>query len=589
MQHIWTVLPDPPQSFLEKFPNLPPIVARLLFHRGLRAQSEIDEFINPDYSQDVHDPFLFKDMDKAVTRIFKAIENNERIIIHGDYDADGVSAGVILTSLFRALKYENFDVFLPHRETDGYGLNKKNVQLLHEENTKLLISCDCGISNAEEVELANSLGMDVIITDHHSIPKTIPVAYAIIHPKITDETYPDKNLAGGAVAFKLMQAILNRHAEENDNLPNGEKHAAFEKWQLDMTAIASVADMVPLLGESRTLTKYGLIVLNKPKRVGLKKLFLETGIMENDGNLKKPITADTIGWQIAPRINAAGRMNHANVAYKLLVTENATDAVDLAYELNQNNRERQTITEELLTKATEQVEKNQLDNPVLFALGRGWLTGIVGLVSGRLKEKYQKPTIVMAENNGEITGSGRSIPGFSLIDSLQEMPEQFGKFGGHPMACGFTLTSPEHVESFKKLLIEKFKEKTKDIDVAPKLEIDANVDLDDITWDLYDTLEKFEPFGQANPRPKYVSYGAEVVSVDSLGAEGKHIKLMAKHNSTKLRKFVGWRMGYGAEQNWCENLHTGDKIDIVYEVGLNEWNGNRELQLTIVDLRISKS
>jgi len=581
----WTVLDEPPTAFLEEFPNLPPIVARLLYHRGLRTQEQIDEFMNPDYSTDVHDPYLFKDMSKAVERIFQALKNNEKIIIHGDYDADGVSAAVILTALFRALNYQNFDVFLPHRETDGYGLNKKNVQMFSAQGAKLLISCDCGISNIAEVDLANDLGVDVIITDHHSIPATLPKAYAIIHPKIGDETYPDKTLCGGAVAFKLMQAVLKKHAANQATLPNGERHETFAKWQLDMAAIASVADMVPLLGESRTLTKYGLIVLNKTKRVGLQKLLLESRLLQDDGTLKKAITADTIGWQIAPRINAAGRMNHANVAYKLLATDSPTEAVDLAFELDQNNRDRQALTEELVGDAKEQVERDQMNNPLLFVLGRGWPTGIVGLIAGKLKEKYQKPAIVMTENKGEITGSGRSVEGFNLIASLQTLPEQFGKFGGHPMACGFTLASPDHVASFKNRLLEKYHEKTKDLDLSPKLEIDAEIDLDRIDWELYDLLQKFEPFGQANPKPKYVTYAAAVISAEPLGQDGKHLKIMAKHKSNKVRKFVGWRMGNGEGTNWCEQLQAGDKIDIVYEVGINEWNGNRELQLTLVELR----
>ena len=586
MQKNWVVLEDPPQAFLDEFPNLPPIVARLLFHRNLKTQEKIDEFLNPDYSKDVHDPYLFQDMKKAVDRIFKAIENNEKITVHGDYDADGVSASVILTSLFRALDYDNTNVFLPHRETDGYGLNNNTIELLANEGTKLIISCDCGISNKEEVDLANKLNIDVIITDHHTIPALIPEAYAIIHPKIEGEPYPDKNLAGGAVAFKLMQAILLRHKEKNEKLPNGESHAAFEKWQLDMAAIASVADMVPLVGESRTLTKYGLIVLNKAKRVGMKKLLLEARILEEDGTMKKEITADTIGFQIAPRINAAGRMNHANVAYNLFVTNDATKAVDLAYELDQNNNERRTLTEDLVSRATEQIERDQLDNPVLFAIGKDWSTGIVGLVSGRLKEKFQKPTIAMANNNGVITGSGRSIEGFNLIEGLQEMPDFFLKFGGHPMACGFTLESSVNLEDFKQALIEKYKKKTAGKDMDPRLEIDAEVSLDEVDWKLYDLLEKFSPFGQGNPRPNYLVKGAEIINVSPLGKEGKHMKLMVKHESNRIRKFVGWQMCKGNDANWCENLKSGEIVDIVFEIGVNEWNGNRELQLTITDIKI---
>lgn len=588
MQKVWNVLPEAPQSFFEEFPQLPRLVANLLYHRNIRSQKEIDEFLQPDYSHDVHDPFLFNDMEKAVARIFSAIEKNEKVTIHGDYDADGVSASVILASMFKALDFHNFNVFLPHRETDGYGINKNTINLLHMEGTKLIISCDCGISNVEEVDLANSLGIDVIITDHHSIPVTLPKAHAIIHPKIETEKYPDKGLAGGGVAFKLMQGVLATHKKTHDILPNGQNHATFEKWQLDMAAIASVADMVPLVGESRTLTKYGLIVLNKTKRLGLQKLLLEARLMEQDGSMKREIDADTIGFQIAPRINAAGRMNHANVAYKLFVAESGTDAVDLAFELNQNNLDRQKATEEIVKKAIEQIEENQMNNPVIFAIGKGWSTGIVGLISSKLKEKYQKPAIVMAENNLEVTGSGRSVKGFDMIGNMQEIPQYFLKFGGHPMACGFTLKSPEVLEEFKQAMIQKYNEKTKGLDMTPTLNIDAEIDMDNVNWDLYDVLDNFKPFGQANEKPKYLARGVTVTSFERMGKDKTHLRIMVKHNTPKIRKTIGWSLCGGKDINWCNVLKVNDKIDIVFEMDINEWNGNREIQLTIVDLKISQ-
>ena len=585
MEFKWVIENPAPKSFLNKFPQLPPIVANLLYNRNFRTEKEIDEFMNPDYAKDIHDPFIFTDMKKAVNRVLLAIKNNEKITVHGDYDADGVSASVILTDLFEVLNFKNYDVFLPHRETDGYGLNKNTIKMLNETGTNLIISCDCGISNAEEVDLANQLGMEVIITDHHSIPKKLPNAFAIIHPKIETEKYPDKNLAGGAVAFKLMQGILQTHKKDHDLLPNGQTHEAFEKWQLDMVAVASVADMVPLIGESRTLTTYGLIVLNIAKRIGMKKLLSEAGLLDNNGKLIKEITADTIGFQIAPRINAAGRMNHANVAYKLFATKNELDANELACELNINNSDRQKLTEDLLQKALKQVETSQLDNPILFVLGIGWSTGIVGLISGRLKEKYKKPSIVMAENNGEITGSGRSVENFSLIGAMQEMPDYFFKFGGHPMACGFTLKNKDLVEDFKKEMIEKFKEKTKDFDMVPTQKIDAEINLEDINWDLYNMLSKFEPFGQVNTKPKYLATNLTVQSVMPIGKDDKHIKIMVTDKTQKIQKTIGWSLCNGNETNWCETLKIGDKIDMIFEMDINEWNGNKEIQLTIKDLR----
>jgi len=394
MQKIWKLLDPAPATFLEEHPELPNIVANLLYHRGIITQSQIDEFLDPDYSQNVHDPYLFKDMEKTVTEIFLAIKNKDKIVVHGDYDADGVSASVILVSTLKILGCENCEVFLPHRETDGYGLNVNTINKLSENGTKLIITCDCGVSNATEIELANSLGMKVIVTDHHAVPEILPPAFSIIHPKVPGETYPDKGLAGGGVAFKVMQGLLKKY-HENYVVESGPT-LGWEKWLLDMVAIASVADMVPLLGESRTLTKYGLIVLNKTKRIGLQKLLLEARLIEEDGTTKYDLSADTIGFQIAPRINAAGRMNHANVAYNLMMTENPEEATELAHDLDKNNQDRQKVTEDLVKEAVRQAEI-QKDQPILFILGAGWSTGIVGLIASKIKERYYKPTIVMAE------------------------------------------------------------------------------------------------------------------------------------------------------------------------------------------------
>ncbi len=582
MEKTWQVLDNPPEEFLQKFPELPSTVATLLYHRNITSQEKIDEFLNPDYSQDVHDPFLFHDMDKAVQRIFTAIEKQEKIVVHGDYDADGVSASVILVETLKILGGQNIVTFLPHRETDGYGLNKNTIQSLIEDKTNLIITCDCGISSLEEIQMAKDNNIDVIVTDHHAIPEQLPSAVAIIHPKIEGETYPDKGLAGGGVAFKLMQGLLKKHKKTNETLPDGQSHEAFEKWLLDMVAIASVADMVPLLGETRTLTKHGLIVLNQTKRIGLQKLLLEARLLDEQGNYKHKINSDTIGFQIAPRINAAGRMNHANVAYNLLMTKNETEATELAYELNKNNEDRQKMTEELVKQAVSEIDK---ETPVLFYLGENWSTGIIGLIAGRLKDKFYKPTIILAKNDGEITGSGRSIEGFSLIDNLQAMPELFAKFGGHPMACGFTLKNESILEEFKSRLITKFKEQIKIIDTKAVLAIDAEIDLDEVNWELYDILDKFKPFGVSNTKPKYLACGLTIVNFEGVGQEKKHMRIMVKHNSNKIRKTIGWNLCNGNGTNWCEKLSVGDKIDMVFEVDINEWNGNRELQLTIVDLK----
>jgi single-stranded-DNA-specific exonuclease len=272
MSKKWILTPSPPPEFFSEHPELPSIIVRLLWNRNLKTQEQIDEFLNPDYGVDLHDPFLFKDMPKAIELIFDCIKNNKKITVHGDYDADGVCASVVISSGLKKLGAKQVDIFLPHREIDGYGLNTNTVQYLKDNGTELVITCDCGISNTEEVKFAKDLGMKVIITDHHAMPKVFPPADATIHPLVPGETYPDKTLAGGGVGYKLVQGLLKEHKKTNPLLPDGQTHESFEKWLLDLVTISTVADMVPLVGESRTIARYGLTVLNKTRNLGLQKM-----------------------------------------------------------------------------------------------------------------------------------------------------------------------------------------------------------------------------------------------------------------------------------------------------------------------------
>ncbi len=618
-QKKWIISPAPPPEFIAEHPELPAIVTRLLWNRGLKTQAQIDEFLNPDYSTDLHDPFLFNDMAKAVGLIFACIQNNRKITVHGDYDADGVCAAAVILKTLKKIGATNTGIFLPHRETDGYGLNNRTVQFLKDSGTELIITCDCGISNTEEITLAKNLGMRVIVTDHHAMPLVFPPADAIIHPLVPGEKYPDKTLAGGGVAFKLAQALLKRHKEmhchseaqpknplsqkndtnasdkgsfataqdDNCTLPDGQTHEAFEKWLLDLVSISTVGDMVPLIGESRTMVHYGLTVLNKTRNLGLKHLLMVSGLMDESGKPKRNFDTHTIGFQIAPRVNAAGRMDHANVAFALLMSETEDEARQLAEQLNKNNSDRQKLTERLVTEARYQIVKTEQDkNPILFVAGEGWSTGILGLIASRIKEEFYKPTLVMGLNNGAITGSGRSVTGFNLIENLKIMPEFFHKFGGHPQACGFSLKSTDILEKFRAAMLERAAAGTVNLDLTPQIHIDAAVDLDEVNWKLYDLLQKFEPFGQANEEPLYVATGLTLMGVEPVGADGKHLRLMVKHNSHIVRKTIAFGFGDSNRHpaDWKVNLKPGDKIDLAFTVGVNEWNGNRELQLVVEDI-----
>ncbi len=589
----WITLPPPPPEFIAQHPELPLSVVRLLWNRNLRTQEQIDEFLNPDYSSDLHDPYLFQDMHKAVSLIYDTIARGEKITVHGDYDADGVCAAVVIISTLKKIGAKNVGIFLPHRETDGYGLNNNTVNLLKENGTKLIITCDCGISNTGEITLAKELGIKTIITDHHAMPAIFPPAEATIHPLVPGEPYPDKGLAGGGVAFKLAQALLQKHHETNPLLPDGQTHEAFEKWLLDMVSISTVGDMVPLLGESRTLVRYGLTVLNKTRNFGLQQLLITTGLADENGLPKRgAFDAKTIGFKIAPRINAAGRMDHANVAFALLMAEDPTSAAELAAQLNQNNTDRQKLTEELVNQAREYLKAtDQLKNPILFAFGDNWPTGILGLIASRLKDEFYKPILAMGKTRDQITGSGRSIKEFNLIAALQTMPEFFYKFGGHPQACGFSLKSLDVLEEFKAALLEKVAAGVVNVSLTPKILIDAEIaDLSEVNWKLYDLLQKFEPFGQANEEPRYVAYGLTVAGIEPVGQDGKHLRLLLKHHSHLVRKTIGFGLGDTNRypEDWRANLRPGDKVDMVFTISVNEWNGNRELQMMIEDLRKSK-
>ena len=585
----WEILPEPPAQFILEHPELPPIITRLLWNRNLREQIQIDEFLNPDYLGDLHDPFLFNQMDEAVKIIFDAIKKQKNICVHGDYDADGVCAAAILITTLKKLGAKNVRVFIPHREIDGYGLNFHTVDYLKEQKVNLIITCDCGISNVEEVKKAKELGIETIITDHHTVPETLPPACAIIHPKVKDEKYPDKGLAGGAVAFKLVQGLLKKHKEKNQTLPDGEKHESYEKWMLDLVAIATIGDMVPLLGESRTLAKYGLVVLNKTRNLGLKALLRASGLSdENDKPKKAKFDAISVSFQIVPRLNAAGRMDHANTAYEILETTDLARAEELALGLNANNSNRQKLTDQVVLEAKKQIENSQKDNPVLFAYNENWPAGILGLVAGRLKDSYYKPAFALCKSEDVLVSSGRSINEFNIIEVMQTFPELFVKFGGHPQACGFSIKE-ENLEKFKEKISAVAKEKLTDLELVPQIKIDAVVDLEDVNWKLFDLLQKFEPFGQCNEEPKYAAMGLTVVNVSPVGQDGKHLRLMVKHNSHNIKKTIAFGFGDTTKHpsDWKNTLKTGDKIDLAFSVGVNEWNGNREIELKIEDIRRS--
>ena len=564
MKYSWTQPDKINKENIDKFPELNNTIVQLLLNRGLNTQEKIDEFLYPEYSQDIHDPFLFSDMKKTVERIYQSIEKKELITIYGDYDADGVSSSTILFDVLTTLGAK-VEVFLPHREKDGYGLNSKAVEELLKNNTKLIITVDCGISNTKEVDDVNNHNIDIIITDHHAIPETIPKAFSIIHPQL-DTKYPFNYLAGVGVAFKLSQALLR-----SSKLTDKDKEIK-EKWLLDMVSIATVADMVPLLGENRTLVKYGLIVLSKTKRIGLRKLIEVSNIDYSK------IDTRSIGYGIAPRINAAGRMDHANLAFYLLTEEDEDRALELAIELNNSNLERQRITETMFRQALSL--DIDLNDRLLIFFNKDWSSGLTGLVASKLLRKYNRPCLVITKNeeNNHLVGSGRSIDQFNITKALTKIEKLLLRYGGHPQACGFSFTE-DKLEEFSASIKKIAEEELKGKEFKPTLDIEIEIDFNDISWELVDLVDKFKPFGKDNEEPLFLSKNLILTNTKKVGKDEKHWKLEFMKDNKKIRG-----IGFGLTDI---DLTVGNNVDIVYNLSINEWNGNRQIQLMIKDIKVN--
>ncbi len=620
MQKRWIVNKKYPEKFAKEFPELSSIILQLLWDRKIKGQTLVDEFFNPDYEQDIHDPFLMKDMKKAVKRIFKALKGDEKITVYGDYDVDGVTSSVVmvnvlieLKSVISQIKKEEakkfIDIYIPDRELEGYGLNEKAIKEIKNKKTNLIITVDCGVSSFESVEIVKKLRMDIIITDHHHVLDKIPEALAIINPKQKDCLYPSKELAGVGVAFKVAQALIKnletgkfddilriKRDNKSKNLKTYSLSPGFEKWLLDLVALGTVADCVNLIGENRTLVKYGLLVINKTQRVGLKKLIQTAGtkIREN-GNVKetKAIDAISISFMLAPRLNAAGRMDHANTSYELLNSEDDREAEKLSGKLEKNNQNRQRITEKAMVEIRQRIGKYKKLPKIIIEADSDWRIGIVGLVAGKLTDEYSRPFLILQEREDQSAGSGRSVPEFNLIEAIEKCKDILISFGGHSQAAGLKIEN-KNLKKFK-IKIEEIAEKIlKEEDLIPSIEIDCEIDYEQINWQLIDEIEKFKPFGQGNKKPVFIAKKFEVHEVRAVGNNNAHLKLCfkttLKDKSVKYFPAIAFRLGKFADEmpNKKPALRWGDIVDVVFQLEVNEWNGSRELQLNVLDLKISE-
>ncbi|MFH0828645.1 MAG: single-stranded-DNA-specific exonuclease RecJ [Candidatus Kerfeldbacteria bacterium] len=575
MTHHWKVRPKVPDEIVERFPEIDPILLQLLYSRGLNEQDSIDEFLEPDFSRDMHDPFLFRDMRATVSRIEKAIRDKEKTVIYGDYDADGVCATAVLSETIAALG-GSVDVYIPFRETEGYGLNVRAVEELHTKGTRLIITVDCGTTNVREVARASELGMDVIITDHHDEPLELPKSYVIVNPELTGQGYPYHHLSGAGVAFKVATALL-QHTSYGAKLGSAVLSVGWEKWLLDIVAISTVTDMVPMLGENRVIVRYGLAVLKKTKRIGLRELIGRIRTQIED------IDEETLGFQIGPRLNAAGRMNHASSAYRLLMTRDAKEASKLAEDLSSQNTERQRLTDATFKEALEQIGDTPAAH-LVFAIGTTWAPGIIGLVAGKLVERYNRPAIVFIKSGPRYIGSGRSIDAFDITKALGSVAQLLDRYGGHPQACGFTLKNKSKPNIVGEQLVSIADKQLRGVDLTPVIDVDAEVVLDDVNWKLVEDVQRLAPFGEDAEQPRFLSRGLRVVAVDTVGKDSQHLRLHVSHATSEVKKTIGFRFG-----SWIQSIRPGDSIDCIFEVGMNEWNGEREIELKIVDLDHSGS
>ncbi len=574
MNKIWQIAEPAPSDFFNDEPELHPVFAQLLYNRGLRDGLSIDDFLHLEFGDEnyykTYDPGLFRDMEKSAEIIIGYIKAGRPIMIYGDYDADGVTASAVLFEVLKAFKAQ-VDVYLPDRVTEGYGLNKEAIDKIANSGFELIISVDAGIRNKAEAAYAKSLGLEIIITDHHLLPEDpseLPECLCI-DPADPSDNYPFKYLAGVGVAFKLAQFLINK-----SKLDERTKKLLMEK-NLDLVAIGTISDLVVLTGENRLLVKKGLEILNSQNRLGLKELTAISKI--GNGQLD----SWNVSFQLGPRLNAASRLEHANTALNLLLTKDSSEAVALAIDLNKKNIARQKLTEDLVAEVEKQIDpvKNKYLIVGVCEVGaESWNEGIIGLVAGRLSEKYYRPTLIITTTEEGYKGSGRSISEFSLVSQLEIAGEFLDKYGGHPMAAGFSVHSEEKLNKFLEKIYSLAETELAGQDLAPKLGIDVELKLADLNPKLAEQVEQLAPYGQGNPQPKFVSFNVAINDIVNMGKSGEHVKL-------RLGNF--WALGFFKSEAYKE-FKIGDLVDVVYTLDISEFNGYRELKLKIVDIRISK-
>jgi len=560
--HIHHRIPNDVDQGLKDFSAL---MRQLLYNRGFTDGNSAADFIAGTVSHPT-DPYLLSGMEQAVDRLHDAIETGEKIVIYGDYDADGVTSSALLSSFLAALAVEA-RVYIPNRYDEGYGLNEEAIRQLAEEGANLVITVDCGVRALKEVTLANDLGMDMIITDHHHVPDVLPPAVAVIDPKQPGDPYPEKELAGVGLAYKLAQAYLAAYPEAGVDAAD---------W-LDLVAIGTVADLAPLRGENRMLVKAGLDQIRSQPRQGIYSLAQVAGI-----DLKK-INAGNIGFGLGPRLNAAGRLESALTAFELLRTNNLLEAGRLAQVLDSFNSERQDMTHLIREQAAEQVLSTDPDAVLFFAASPEFSEGVVGLAASRLSDAYYRPSIVAHQGEEFTVASCRSIPEFHITRALDEVADLLVRHGGHAAAAGFTVRNTD-TEALVTRLTEIAQSQLGEMELLPEIHIDREILLDKLDYKyipgILEDLHQLEPTGRGNPEPVFASRNVGVRQARTVGREGTHLKLTLQAGRNAFDA-IAFRQGH-----WAENMP--ERVDVAYRFELNEYMGRSTLQLNIKDIKASE-
>jgi len=557
----WHVHPPLPKSCLSQFPDLPPLLVQCLFNRGLTTDRQIRRFLSAECEET--DPFRIMGVADAVTRIRQAIRAGELIAVYGDFDADGVTATALLTETLYSVG-ANVIPYIPHRVDEGYGLNSDAIQRLARRGASLIVTVDCGARAVPEVERASRLGVDVIVTDHHSPGERLPPAVAVVDTKRQDCSYPFKGLSGVGIAFKLAQALLL----VNQELPLRTERGRLEEEQLlDLVALGTIADLSPLIGENRCLVQKGLAQLALARRPGLKALMEEAHVAPANVN------AATIGYVLGPRLNAAGRMDHAMLSYRLLTVSSASKATELASLLEQKNRIRRDVTTATLEAARLQVSE-QADQPLLFAVGSDFHEGVLGLAAQRLCQEFYRPAVVTRTNGEESVSSARSVREFDITAALDQCAPLLLRHGGHSKAAGFR-TRTENLPELRRRLCEIAAEHLEGTELRPTLHIDAEIALGGLTPEHFSMCQQLEPLGQGNPEPLLLSRGVEVR--DSRVVGDNHLK-MSLTGGRLVWDSIAFRMSDHARE-------LSPRIDVVYTPQVRTWRDQEQLQLRVEDLR----